>query len=466
MSTENNGATLVTLERVILKNLDPNLSNILIVGIIIAKQRPRIIEAQENQQGASRAVWNFTFRDSLKHYINATYWGSAEHILQESEKYHTGDVVEVINPQVMVRKLDDRSEYFHPMVTSPYKLSLSDRSYLSIHPNPEAYIGLLRYPTKPTTVFVPFQNIHNNGSGLNYVDILGAVRNLGQIRMINSKNGEPIQVRQIDLFDHTCSSLKVTLWEPDMINRSNNWKPRSSILFFTDVKIEWSSFLQAYVAKTTGRTILTENPISKDGESLFEYAQTAPIETFDIVAQLIASVPTSTLNDDILSVKQLQDRINSLLDSKLSGNKSFTATVLAFVSHLDLDGLSQTLLIKCGYCKTTIDTTRCANPSCPKDEHVPPEVTFDIQVMLTDHTGTLTNCRLTGHSAEIALCCTATEFSSMSDDQKCALKWKYLLERCKVRLAVVFMMAPRPVISIVQIQSAALDDVARTLPLC
>ncbi|XP_076270084.1 meiosis specific with OB domains hold'em [Rhynchophorus ferrugineus] len=463
----------VTLQRVNLRNLDPNLNNVMIVAIIIAKQRPRVVETQENQRSVYRAVWNFTIRDSPQHYINATYWGNVDQILDISNKYDTGDVVEVLNPLILVRKVEDRSEQYHPMVTSPYKLSLNERSGLVGHPDKAPYTRLLNYPTKPTTTFIPFQNIHTNGSNINSGDILGALRGLGQIRMINSRfdanqmmKSEKIQLREIELFDHTSPSLKVTLWDPDLIKRSNNWRPRTTLLFLTDVRIEWSVFVQAFVAKTTGRTVVTENPITSEAETLFRYAQTAPIEMFDIVAQVVASIPNNDLNDDVVTVRHLQARINDLLQSKTNGNKSFTVTMMAFVSHLDLDGLSQTLLKKCAHCKTVMEGNHCTNLACQGKDWRPPEITFDIQVMLSDHTGTLRNCRLSGGNAEDVLGCSAQEFAVTSDDDKCNLKWRYLLERCKVRLAIIFMVGSRPILSVLQMHRVSGEEVAKRLPMC
>lgn len=54
---------------------------------------------------------------------------------------------------------------------------------------------------------------------------------------------------------------------------------------------------------------------------------------------------------------------------------------------------------------------KCENPGCPvvfENKAIEPEMTYDIRVELSDHTGTLTNCRLTGHSAEIAMDCTVS----------------------------------------------------------
>ncbi|KAJ8917450.1 hypothetical protein NQ315_005497 [Exocentrus adspersus] len=459
----------VSLQKVSIRNLDPNLDNVLIVGIIIGKSRPKKFLDPKAEVDAYRGVWSFTLRDSPQDYINVTYWNSSEVVFQANDKFHTGDVVEVINPRIIIRKINDYSEQFRPMVTSPFGLSLNERSSIIKHDgDPRRYLTLLRYPTKPVAGFMAIRDVHNNGANIKdtHVDILGAIRGLGAIRTINTKNKETLQVRTIEVFDHTAPSLKIEIWEPDIISRSINWKPRVTAVFFADLRICWSSFERSYIAKVSSRTIVTENPHGAEVEALLSYAQNAPIQTFEIVDQLVTALPDPSTIQDVMSIKQIQDKINHLQEST-SGTKQFTALVFAFVSSLDLDGLSRTLIIKCGRCKAMMNGLQCENSECLTafdNEVTEPEIVFAIKVMLTDHTGTLTNCRFSGLAAEQALNCTAQEFSNMSDDEKCVLKWKYLMERCAVRIAVLFIGRQNPIISIVHLTLANTLEVARRLP--
>lgn len=84
----------VALQRVNLRNLNPNLTNILIVGIIIGKQRPRKFLDKKAPVEFYKGVWNFTLRDSVQDYINVTYWETSEVIFQKNDQFHTGDVGE------------------------------------------------------------------------------------------------------------------------------------------------------------------------------------------------------------------------------------------------------------------------------------------------------------------------------------------------------------------------------------
>lgn len=78
----------VGLKRYLLKELVPEASNAVIVGIIVAKQRPK----KFSKSGSERAVWNFTIRDSPYDYINATVWGACDNVFEMNDKFQIGDV--------------------------------------------------------------------------------------------------------------------------------------------------------------------------------------------------------------------------------------------------------------------------------------------------------------------------------------------------------------------------------------
>lgn len=52
----------------------------------------------------------------------------------------------------------------------------------------------------------------------------------------------------------------------------------------------------------------------------------------------------------------------------------------------------------------------------------------------------------------------------MSDDEKCILKWQYLMERCVVRIAVLFIGRQTPIISVLSLARANAYEVASRLP--
>lgn len=90
------------------------------------------------------------------------------------------------------------------------------------------------------------------------------------------------------------------------------------------------------------------------------------------------------------------------------------------------------------------------------------ETILDIPINLSDHTATLLNCRLSGTSAENVLGCSPTEFQQKSEMDKHFLKWRFLLERCAVRLTVV-VSNNRPKITILTMELANTSEMAQKL---
>lgn len=78
-----------------LKNISPNTENALLVGVIIAKQRPRKFQdSNPGSNGKDRGVWNFTLRDSPNDWINATLWAPSDYVFHLDTKFQIGDVGE------------------------------------------------------------------------------------------------------------------------------------------------------------------------------------------------------------------------------------------------------------------------------------------------------------------------------------------------------------------------------------
>ncbi|CAH1992327.1 unnamed protein product [Acanthoscelides obtectus] len=441
----------ISLRRVKLRELLPDIEGILIIGIIIGKQRPRKFLDRKSPVESYIAVWNFTLRDSPCEYINVSFWGSTEVVFQANDKFHTGDVVEIINPKIRLRSLNDQGEQYRPMVTSPYSMQLNERSYLVLHEGPvDGYRKLLQLPTKPLAGYVAIKDVHSRGACIKdlKVDILVVVKSLGTIRTVKARTSETLQVRTVEVFDQTSTSMKIEVWESDIIARSEKWKPRCTILFLTDLRVQWSDFQREFVTKVTSSTIVTENPIGREAQILLDYAKHAPMETAEIVDNLLATSDLSLIQD-VASVKQVHDRINNLIENNAVGSKQFTVLMYAHVTSFDLDGFSRVLLIKCARCKTQLTDSVCQNQECPTNFENEPndvDIAFDIKMDLMDHSGTLVGCKFGNQIAEKLLGYTAKQFANLSDDQKGILKWKFLMRRCKVYIAVSYVGGRNPVI--------------------
>ncbi|KAK4879874.1 hypothetical protein RN001_008020 [Aquatica leii] len=393
------------LQRVQLSALTPDLTNALIVGIIIAKQEPRVFGDGQS------AVWNFTLRDSPLYYINTTCWGTKEVLSELNEAYSVGDVVNIISPQIEIRKTQDPGEQFRPMVTSPYTLILNDVTCMRILKHEgtwNPYLNLLHYTTKPIAGAITIADIHNFKRKMDGVDIFGIIRLVGKIRTVTTRIGVR-QVREIVIMDHTSSALRVNCWDPNLISRTGTWKISKTVVFITDVRCEWSDFSSSMTATLTSRSILTEDPVSIETENLRNYVKRiGPLSFMDSTALSVQDVSSI---QNVMNIHQVLDRVDSI---KSLGNvsfeeKQFTALLYAVVTHLDLDGLNRLVATKCSRCDSLLENNShlCSNNECNQtgQESTNVVAAFDLRLMLSDHTGSLTNCRLSGATAEKVLNC-------------------------------------------------------------
>ncbi|KAI8426339.1 hypothetical protein MSG28_005197 [Choristoneura fumiferana] len=87
------------VQRVRLNNLNINLKNAFIVGIIIAKNKPRIFGSKK-RNGESRGVTSFTLRDSDVDTIYIDVWGSEYYVITFYERFLVGDVEQSNNVYV------------------------------------------------------------------------------------------------------------------------------------------------------------------------------------------------------------------------------------------------------------------------------------------------------------------------------------------------------------------------------
>lgn len=84
----------------------------------------------------------------------------------------------------------------------------------------------------------------------------------------------------------------------------------------------------------------------------------------------------------------------------------------------------------------------CMNPECPVSSNPTAsgssttqqtiKTQYEIMVSLSDHTGTVENCRLAENCAETMCGCKAVDFARWTIPQLTNLKLQFLLERCKV----------------------------------
>ncbi|XP_049916775.1 meiosis-specific with OB domain-containing protein [Epinephelus moara] len=148
-------------------------------------------------------------------------------------------------------------------------------------------------------------------------------------------------------------------------------------------------------------------------------------------AAFVSAVESIT---DVYTVSQLKQKARE-------DPEAFFGITYSFISRLDLDSsVSKVIRTRCSRCKfqVTDDMQSCTNELCPgRDQALSASTGFDLLVDFTDHTGTLHACTLRSPVAEKTLGCTTDEFTSLTDDERTALKWKFLLERCKIYVKIL-----------------------------
>ncbi|XP_025203366.1 meiosis-specific with OB domain-containing protein-like [Melanaphis sacchari] len=77
--------------RLKLNSIFPGTTNILVVGIIIAKQNPRVIISKIDNK--EKSVFSFTVRDSPENMVNVSVWGSNDYTKRLYNDFKIGDLI-------------------------------------------------------------------------------------------------------------------------------------------------------------------------------------------------------------------------------------------------------------------------------------------------------------------------------------------------------------------------------------
>uniref|UniRef100_A0A182KAN9 Replication factor A C-terminal domain-containing protein n=1 Tax=Anopheles christyi TaxID=43041 RepID=A0A182KAN9_9DIPT len=220
------------------------------------------------------------------------------------------------------------------------------------------------------------------------------------------------------------------------IRWTEQWLPLKTTLLIVDARVEFNAYYKTICLAVDRKTIITQDPIVPQLTKLLNHAKTIPTQDIDVVCSLSSgSVDPSTINT-VMTVQQILDRTEGDL---VQEEDQFTACCYAVLTRFDLDGSSRIVSERCVHCRMLVrePNARCPKYECPGHTAANArEGFFDITVDISDHTGTLTGCRMVGQVAETVLNCDVTTFVRLTDAQRTQLKWKYLLDRCAVRLIV------------------------------
>ncbi|XP_026207555.1 meiosis-specific with OB domain-containing protein [Anabas testudineus] len=418
-----------------ISELHPNFSHPKVTGIIIWKSDVKSFPDRKNI-GSDRFTFGFTIKDSPDFFINVAAWGNDGYINGLSNSFYIGECVTVENPLVVNK--DPEKERFCPTTPSLYRLLVTEahsQVYLCADMDTiDKLLPLICLPVKDSRDFYSLGDIVANGQRLDgtVINILAAVKLIGEPKQFTTSDGRKGQRLEVKLFDDSVSSFPLVCWDREVIQLVQTLIPKETVLFIADAKISFDSFRNGMAATVNSKTIITVNPDTREASLLFSYAKEVS-ESGALEQDGPEDIPVESITD-VCTVKQLKQKA-------WESPEPFFGITYSFISKLDLDSsASKVIKTRCSRCKfqVTEDAQSCTNQLCPGwDQPFSASTGFDLLVDFTDHTGTLQACTLRSPVAENMLGCTTEEFTSFTDDERTAMKWKFLLERCKIYVKIL-----------------------------
>uniref|UniRef100_A0A8D1KKJ0 Meiosis-specific with OB domain-containing protein n=1 Tax=Sus scrofa TaxID=9823 RepID=A0A8D1KKJ0_PIG len=431
-----------------LSDLHPNMANLKIIGIVIGKTDVKGFPDRKNI-GSERYTFSFTIRDSAAHFVNVASWGNEDYVRALSDSFRVGACVIIENPLIQIKDLE-REEKFSPATPSHCKLLLSENhSRMKVCSNYEVdtkLLSLIYLPVKESSDYYSLGDIVANGHSLDgrIINVLAAVRSVGKPKYFTTSDQRKGQRCEVKLYDETESSFAMICWDNESILLVQSWMPRETVIFASDVRISFDKFRNCMTATVISKTIITTNPDTPEANILLHFIrenkETNPLDD-EIGSCLKESINLSTI-DDVYTVEQL--KVKAL---KNEGKADpFYGILYAYISALNIDDeTTKVVRSKCSGCGSIVNEASSICTTCNRDssEFKSAFLSFDMLIDLSDHTGTLHFCSLTGSVAEETLGCTVNEFLAMTDEQRTALKWQLLLERTKIYLKVSLLHRAR-----------------------
>ncbi|CAO2642219.1 Meiosis-specific with OB domain-containing protein, partial [Lemmus lemmus] len=392
--------------------------------------------------GSERYTFSFTIRDSPAHFVNVSSWGSEDYIRPLSENFKVGECVIIENPLIQ-RKETEREEKFSPATPSNWKLLLSESHSMvkvcSPYEVDTKLLSLIHLPVKESRDYYSLTDIIANGHNLDgrIINVLAAVRSVGEPKYFTTSDRRKGQRCEVKLFDETEPSFTMTCWDNESILLAQSWMARETVIFASDVRINFNKFQNCMAATVISKTIITTNPDTPEANILLNYIRENKETNVadEIDSYLKESINVNTIVD-VYTVKQL--KVKALRSEGKAD--PFYGILYAYISTLNIDDeTTKVVRNRCSSCGYIVNEASTTCTICNKDSSGFKSLflSFDLLVDLTDHTGTLHSCSLTGSIAEETLGCTTNEFLAMTNEQRTKLKWQFLLERSKIYLKLI-----------------------------
>ncbi|XP_061390069.1 protein hold'em-like [Musca vetustissima] len=441
-----------------LYQLHPEMENILIVAMVVGKTEPNIFLSRNDTQ--HKGVMTFTLRDTSQHIVNCKFWGTREKVAQLNEHIQMGDIVDIVCPKISMlsqkaEALESKQAQYQPVSSLPITLVVNEgqgliekHSYHDLDKYTE--IRLLSHQShKPLYSVMNLADVQATFSDSKaqafHTDFLVVVGLLRRPRDVNaSKEGRQRRCLEIVVFDQSLTSgMTFTIWHSDWIDRAEaSWQPMKTVLHLIDVKVSYSNFYKGCILSFTSKSIIYENPVGTETQHLKTFAATLPKTPFDMAMQAsnTDALPKADDIQTVMTVRQIYARAEGHLRDT---SEQFTAKVYAMVTHFDIDWPEHVLSKKCKSCNRYIAARKdlCDNDQCQLafsfgysgDKY---DYFFNINLQLTDHTGTLVEARLTDTTAMQILSFNCDQYLKLNQQELEQLKWRFLLNHVEAKLLI------------------------------
>ncbi|XP_044308502.1 meiosis-specific with OB domain-containing protein [Varanus komodoensis] len=429
---------------VAISDVHPNLAHPSIIGVVIRKTDAKAFPDRKNI-GSERYTFGFTVRDSPSYFINVNCWGREDYIKLLTESFRVGDCVIIENPLVLTKEVE-KEEKFSPSTPSCYKLLVSENHSVvricSCYEVDPKLLSVLNLPVKDPQDFYCLGDIVANGQNLDgrIINVLAAIKSVGEPKVFTTSDRRTGHRCEIWLYDETESSFAMICWDNESIQLAQSWLPQETVIFASDLRINFDKFRNCMVATVISKTIITTQPDTPEANVLLSFirenAEMLDLDD-DMGDQFRESINLQTIVD-VFTVEQL--KMKALQNEGKVDH--FYGIIFAYISTLNIDNETAKIIrnrcVKCHYVvnENTNTCSFCSRLASSSDV-MPGFASFDLLVDLTDQTGTLHSCKLSDTVAEETFGYTVQEFQSLTEAQKTTLKWHFLLERSKIYFKVV-----------------------------
>nr|XP_039259590.1 meiosis-specific with OB domain-containing protein-like [Styela clava] len=444
-----------SFEITLIKDLRPEPSPLNLVGLVICKHSPRQLKDPKSneQNGGSRYVMSFTIRDVSGH-INCSLWGNEPFVMNVCQSFQIGDFVTLSNGQTTMKGPSD--EIFNPSNSSAFNITISEKYGGNILPCdvlPELK-QLLHAPIRPNNDYYTLEELIEQGERMNgeYVNILAVVRKISSVQHLKTKNGKDLDKMEVSFFDNTSDTFTVVVWEREYFSYIQQWTEKRSVIFAADVRLNQNKFKNCLQGTFTSKTVCIRDPDTGNAHQLYDYA----LEYADRMEELFGNSKDDLGNDiqnldddelqtftveEILAAQKEMTSQHTEEPHKPNAKRGF---LQAAITSFNIDDSKNIWCLRCSSCRYRISSDGskwCPNEQCVTRQDTSKfsvERTFDLQMSLSDHTGTLDQCRIGGKAAENLFGITVDGLECLTTEDLTDLKWSWLMERCRVRFRFSF----------------------------